>query len=71
MGRDSIPNLSEGVKIKVEIVIGVQHRRKNFIREEQMSQISAAVVPANPASAGFVHGFVVSCESCILDHDVA
>lgn len=71
VGRDSIPNLSEGVKIKVEIMMRVQDRRKNLVCQEQMPQISAAIVPANPACTGLIHRPRIASEPRILDDNMA
>src|SRR5712691_791823 len=43
--RDSLANFPHDVKVKVEVVVGVQDRRQDFVGHKQMPQVSARVAP--------------------------
>src|SRR5271154_956950 len=51
---DSLANFAHHVKVKVDVVVGVQDRAKQFIRKEKMAQIGARIAAANGAAAGLV-----------------
>src|SRR5271154_959997 len=51
---DSLPNFAHGVKVKVDVVVGVQDRRQQLIRKIEMPQVSPRISPANGASAGLI-----------------
>src|SRR6266852_1154713 len=65
--RDSLANFPHDVKVKVEVVVGVQDRREDFVGHKQMPQVSARVAPADHAAAGFVWWARVIGVARILD----
>src|ERR1700689_4703530 len=52
---DSLTNLAHDVKVKVEIVVGVQDYREKFSGRIEMPQVSAGISAANRAGAGLVN----------------
>src|SRR5580658_1929516 len=51
---DSLPNFAHGVKVKVDIVVGVQDRRQQLIRKIEVTQVSPRIPPANRARTGLI-----------------
>src|SRR5712692_11861663 len=49
--RDRFPNPPHDVKVKVQVVVRVQARAENFIRQKKMPQIRARIAPADRTAA--------------------
>jgi curli biogenesis system outer membrane secretion channel CsgG len=53
---DSLANFDHHVKVKVEVVVGVQDCREKFTSGIKMAQIGTGVSAANRALTFFVYG---------------
>src|SRR5580698_6903242 len=51
---DSLPNFAHGVKVKVDVVVGVQDRSQQLVRKIEMPQVSPRIAPANRARARLI-----------------
>jgi hypothetical protein len=52
---DSLANFAHYVKVKVNVVVGVQDRSEEFSGGIEMAQVRARVAAAHGAAAGFVN----------------
>jgi hypothetical protein len=48
---DRLPYFPEVVKVKVQVVDGVEHGRRDFLPFIEVAEVSAAEIPAGVASA--------------------
>jgi hypothetical protein len=64
---DSLANLPHYVKVKVDVVVGVQDARERFTRGIKMPQICTRIPAANRALTCFVYGSRVVCIARIPD----
>src|SRR5580700_7491543 len=53
---DSLPNFPHDVKVKVDVVVGVQDARKRFARGIKVPQICTGIPATNRALTFFVYG---------------
>jgi hypothetical protein len=68
---DSLPNLAHYVKVKVDVVVGVQDARKRFARGIKVPQICTRVPEANRALTFFVYGPLIVCVASVLDEEAS
>jgi hypothetical protein len=59
MKLDKLPDSADRVKVEVQVMNGVKHRRENLIRNEQMPQIRTRIRLTNDASTGRIDRFPV------------
>src|SRR5277367_3294016 len=57
---DSVANFAHVVKVKVNVVVGVQNYREKFSGRVKVPQVCARIAPADGATAGFVDGTIVA-----------
>ena len=68
---DSVANFAHDVKVKVNVVVGVQNYREKFSRRIKVAEVGARVAAAHRASAGFVEGALVAYIFCIFYEQAA
>ena len=68
---DSLPNLAHYVKVKVDVVVGVQDARKRFARGIKVPQICTRIPAANSALTFFVYGPLIVCIPRVLDEQAS
>jgi hypothetical protein len=68
---DSLPNLAHYVKVKVDVVVGVQDARKRFTRGIKVPQICTRIPAANRALTFFVYGPLIICVTRVLDEQAS
>src|SRR6185437_13791460 len=64
---DSMTNLPHGVKVLVQIVVGMKLRCQDFTRLEEVAQVGARVARADPAGTGGVERAGVGGIAGVLD----
>src|ERR1700749_5162543 len=64
---DSLPNLAHYVKVKVDVVVGVQDARKRLTRGIKVPQICTGIPAANGELTFFVYGPLIVCVARVLD----
>lgn len=68
---DSLPNLAHYVKVKVDVVVGVQDACKRFARGIKVPQICTRVPAANGALTFFVYRTLIVCVTRIFDEQAS
>ena len=68
---DSLPNLAHYVKVKVDVVVGVQDACKRLTRGIKVPQIRTRIPAANGALTFFVYGPLIVCVARILDEQAS
>src|SRR5579864_2614403 len=68
---DSLPNLAHYVKVKVDVVMGVQDAHKRFASGIKVPQICTRVPAADGALTFFVYGPLIVCVPRVLDEQAA
>ena len=63
---DSVANLAHDVKVKVNVVVGVQNNREEFSGRIKMAEVGARIAAANRAGARFVYGTFVTYIFCVF-----
>src|SRR5712671_3984541 len=67
---DKLPYSLHGVKIEVQVVHRVQHRRQDLIRHEKMAKVRSGIRLTHRAAAGIINRTRIILESGILDRNV-
>src|ERR1700741_545056 len=68
---DSLPNLAHYVKVKVDVVVGVQDARERFARGIKVPQICTRVPAADGALTFFVYGPLIVCITRVRDEQAS
>src|SRR5579864_6550006 len=68
---DSLPNLAHYVKVKVDVVVGVQDACQGFASGIKVPQICTRVPAANGALTIFVYGPLIVCVARVLDEQAS
>src|SRR5271156_1885628 len=68
---DSVANFAHDVKVKIDIVGGVQDDREKFSRGVEMPEISARIPATHSATASFINWTFVANVFCVLDQQSA
>src|ERR1700733_12383216 len=71
MKLDKLPDSTDLVKVEVQVMNSVQHRRQDLIGLEKVPQIGSRVRPADGAGAHGIDWVRVVLIFRVPDHDVA